>query len=302
MKGFTYAKDSLRLGWGDPNNGAVDSAKTKKQGNYIILERSNHPIFKYISGRSDGNKVTILADYAKNGVMPIAINNMPGNTTCLATAPTRGEEYYSEGPLQTAIHEIPASQRGGSKYICLPIARQVSFTNDGKNLLKGIIEYLLSPAQATIEAPELRITKFTVNGIDAKIDEGAKTIKLEMTVDQFNKADSLKAAKPVITLADPVYSHVTPASNEEVNLQYSIFMGKTYEVTDYINRVVYEFKVQLVNPQGIEEVYETGQWVNIYDIFGRKVTTTNEDIYTMDLPHGMYIVVTESGNTLKIMR
>ncbi len=302
MKGFTYAKDSLRLGWGDPNNGAIDSAKVKKQGCFITIERSSHPIFKNLSNKADGKEIRILDDYAKNGIMPIAINNMPGNTTCLATAPTRGMDYYEAGAMQTAIHEIPASQRGGGKYICLPIARQVTLSPDGEKLLRGIIDYLLSPAQAAIEAPELRITKFTVEGIDAKIDEGNKTIKLELTVDKFRELDSLRATQPQITLADPVYSHVIPASGEEVNLKYSIFMGKEYVVTDYVNRVVYEFKVQLVNPQGIEETYEAGQWVNIYDIYGRKVTTTNEDIYTMDLPRGVYIVVTESGNTLKIMR
>ena len=59
---------------------------------------------------------------------------------------------------------------------------------------------------------------------------------------------------------------------------------------------------EIYDPQGIEDVYTAGQWVNIYDIYGRKVATTNEDIYTMELPRGMYIIVTESGETIKIMR
>ena len=303
LKGFTYAKGEDRLGWGDPNNGAVDSTKKQDAGSYIIMERSDHPIFSNLAP-ADGKKVKILDNYEKNGVMPITINNMPSYlaSTCLATAPTRGEEYYEEGPLQTAIHEISAAQHGGGKYICLPLARQVTLSADGKKLLNNIINYLLSPTPASVKAPTLQITSFTVEGIPAVINEEDKTIKLELTVDKFKELDSLRSTKPVITLADSKYSHVSPASGEEVSMQYSIFMGKTYEVTDYVNRVVYEFKIQLINPQGIEEVYEAGQWVNIFDIYGRKVATTNEDIYTMDLPRGMYIVVTESGNTLKIMR
>ncbi len=47
---------------------------------------------------------------------------------------------------------------------------------------------------------------------------------------------------------------------------------------------------------------EAGTWMNIFDIYGRKVATTNEDLRTIDLPHGMYVIVTEDGKTLKIMR
>ena len=76
----------------------------------------------------------------------------------------------------------------------------------------------------------------------------------------------------------------------------------TIVVTDYVNRVAYSFKLTLTRPEGIEDIYTVGQWVNIFDIYGHKITTTNEDIYTMDLPRGIYIVVTENGNTIKIIR
>lgn len=303
LNGFTYAKDEMRLGWGDPNNGAIDSSKTtKRQGCKITIERSNHPIYSKLLSITEGKEVKILDNYVQNGVMPIAIDNMPYKAACLATAPTRGVEYYDAGPLQTAIHEIPTDQRPG-KYICMPLARQVTLSSDGKKLVKGIMEYLLSPTPASLTTPELRITKFIVGDVEAVINETEKTIKLQLTKAQYDEMD-LTAAKPKITLADPIYSHVTPASNEEVNLQYATIptLSKAYVVSDFVNRVVYQFMIQLINPQDIEEVYEAGQWVNIFDIYGRKVTTTNEDIYTMDLPHGMYIVVTENGNTLKIMR
>lgn len=300
LNAFAYAKDANRLGWGDPNNGAIDSSKTKQQGCKITIERAGHPIYSKLLNISEGKEVKILDSYAQNGVMPIYIDNMPVPAACLATAPTRGVNYYDAGPLQTAIHEIPSDQRLG-KYICLPLASQVSFTSDGKKLLKGIMEYLLSSTQAPLPTPDLRITKFVVSGIEATINESEKTIKLELTKAQYDDMD-LKAVKPQITLADPIYSHVTPASNEEVNLEYTSILSKSYIVSDYVNRVVYDFMIQLINPQGIEETYEAGQWVNIYDIYGRKVVTSNEDIYTMDLPHGVYVVVTENGNTLKIMR
>ena len=74
------------------------------------------------------------------------------------------------------------------------------------------------------------------------------------------------------------------------------------DVTDYINRRAYHVTVSTYNPEGIEDIYSVGEWVNIYDIYGRKVTTTNEDIYQMALPRGVYIVVLENGETFKIMR
>jgi hypothetical protein len=53
--------------------------------------------------------------------------------------------------------------------------------------------------------------------------------------------------------------------------------------------------------EDIENVYVTGEWVNIYDIQGRKITTTNENIYEMSLPTGVYIISTANG-TFKITR
>ena len=86
-------------------------------------------------------------------------------------------------------------------------------------------------------------------------------------------------------------------------MTYAYLRPQKYIITDFINKNVYNFILELYNPhQDLEETYEAGQWVNIFDIYGRKVTTTNEEIYTMELPHGMYIIVTESGETMKIMK
>ena len=107
---------------------------------------------------------------------------------------------------------------------------------------------------------------------------------------------------PQITLADPTYTFVTPASGDTVDFQYSTFMPVKFVVSDFISSRVYNVIVRTYDPQGLENVYEVGEWVNIFDIYGRKIATTNEDIYTMELPHGVYLVVTENGQTIKLMR
>lgn len=300
LKGFTYTSD--RLGWGEPDNGAIDSTATKDKGCNIWIEQPNHPIFKKMTNVSKNAKVKILSGYARNGVMPIAINNAQG-TLCLATGMTRSiDDYYAEGELQTAIHEVPAGMRGGYKYICLPIAREITLSTQGQKLIDGIEEYLLSNAASGITPPTLEIQKFSISDIDANIDQAENTITLRLTEEKFSQLDSLRSVTPKITLADQ-YTHVLPSPDEKLDLRYMYVIPKTFVVTDYISRRTYDFMIDLYDPhESIDQVYEAGQWVNIFDIYGRKVATTNEDIYSMNLPRGMYIVVTESGKTLKIMK
>lgn len=312
LKGFTYAKGEGLLGWGDPSNGAIDSTKNSKaKGTKIKIQHADHPIFKNISNIKEGDEISILSNYALQGVMPIAIDMqyITDQTLCMGTAPIRKNTlngYYDEGEWVAAIHEILPSARGGKKYICLPLARNVTLTTTGERLIKGIVDYLVSPTPTTITAPDLLITGFSVkdsknNEYAAAIDQTEHTIKLRLTPEEYQALDSLKEAKPIIT--HPDYTSVDPASGEEVKLTYAYLRPQKYIITDFINKNVYDFILELYNPQqGIEEVYEAGQWVNIFDIYGRKVATTNEDIYTMELPHGMYIIVTESGETMKIMK
>ena len=312
LKGFTYAKGEGLLGWGDPSNGAIDSTKNSKtKGTKIKIQHADHPIFKNISNIKEGDEISILSNYALQGVMPIAIDMqyITDQTLCMGTAPIRKNTlngYYDEGEWVAAIHEILPSARGGKKYICLPLARNVTLTTTGERLIKGIVDYLVSPTPTTITAPDLLITGFSVkdsknNEYAAAIDQAEHTITLKLTPEEYQALDSLKEAKPIIT--HPNYTSVDPASGEEVKLTYAYLRPQKYIITDFINKNVYDFILELYNPQqGIEEVYEAGQWVNIFDIYGRKVATTNEDIYTMELPHGMYIIVTESGETMKIMK
>ena len=300
LKGFTYTSD--RLGWGEPDNGAIDTTAAKEKGCNIWIEQPNHPIFKYMTNISKNAKVKILSGYAHNGVMPIAITNAE-NTLCLATGQTRSiENYYAEGEPQTAIHEVPTQISGSKKYICLPLAREIQLSTQGQKLIDGIEEYLLSDAESGITPPTLEIQKFSISDIDANIDQAENTITLRLTEEKFSQLDSLRSVTPKITLADQ-YTHVLPSSDEKLDLRYMYVIPKTFVVTDYISRRTYDFMIELYDPyESIDQVYEAGQWVNIFDIYGRKVATTNEDIYSMILPRGMYIVVTESGKTLKIMK
>ena len=296
LKGFAYSSD--RLAWGEPDNGAIDSTATKIKGTYLHVQHANHPIYTAkMNYLKDGDSIQILSDYETKGIMPINVDYP--NSYCLGTAYTRNiEDYYQAGELQTALHEIPAKLHGGYKYICLPLAGPVTLSNMGKSLIDGIVAYLTSPTDAGITLPELQINRFTVNSFNAKINQQNNTILLRMPQEEY---DNLETAQPIIELADP-NTHVVPSVEPSIDLRYAIYIPTTFVVTDYINREAYDLTIELYDPQGIEQTYEAGMWVNVYDIYGRKVATTNEDIYTMELPQGMYIIMMENGQSLKILR
>lgn len=299
MKGFTYSPGRVSpAGWGEPDNGAVDTLDTKNIGCNIILQRAEHEIFQQLTYPVNGKTVKILDTYTKRGVMPIAVNKQ--GALCLATAATRGVDYYSEGPLQTAIHEIPASERSGHKYICLPLSADATLSTQGKKLIDGIVEYLLSSTPTTVALPVLRIDRFAVEGFEGKIDQTNNTIELVLEEADYKALDSLTSVAPEITIADDSLTHVLPAT-DTLSMAHCTFIPMVFTVTDYINVRAYSVSVRVIRAQGLEDV-EAGEWINIYDIYGRKVATTNEDIYTMALPRGVYIIQTSKGNTLKIMK
>lgn len=297
MNAFTYAyerNDEMPRGWGEPDNGSISQG-----GCYITVQRNDHPIFKALK-KKRGDKIQILDTVTFKGMMPI--NILLQGTLCLATSPTRDiEDYEADGKMQTIIHEIPATMRGGAKYIAFPIAKNSTpnLTDDGKKVLNAVVTYLTNN-ESTVTVPTVQITSFTLNGIAGDIDQINKTIKVN--IDRSKYPDiNLKEAQPVVTLASD-QTTVSPASGETVDLSTSAILPVKYEVTDFINRCVYNVTVTFYSPEGIDEVYAVGDWVNVYDIFGRKIATTNEDIYTMPLPRGVYVIVTESGQTLKITR
>ena len=297
MKSFSYSQD--RLDWGEPDNGSLS-----KEGCFITVVRDDHPIFK--DWKKAGDKIQVLDTVIAKGLMPINIYQQ--GTLCLATSLTRSiEDYYGDGEMQTILHEIPASLSGGYKYICLPIARSShsKLSADGKNLLKRIVQYLLSD-QESVAVPTPEITKFTIDGVDGDINQIQRTITFDLDMSQHENLD-LKNVVPQIELGGDLvqYAHVTPAQpsrGDTVDLSYSYIFPKEYIVSDYINRYIYEVTVNTYISDAIDHVYTAGDWVTVYDIFGRKLTVTNENIYTMDLPRGVYVIVTESGQTLKITK
>jgi hypothetical protein len=243
----------------------------------------------------------VLSKITEKGLMPVDID-LPG-THSLATSLMRSrDDYYGSGDPQTFLHEVPAGMRGGKKYICMPIALQSStkLTNDGKNFVKQVITYLLN-TQATVSVPELKITSMKISGVEGVIDEANSTISFEFNKKQYPSLD-ITAITPVVTVANPTYTHVTPGADEVIDFSASTFAPVVFTVTDYINRRAYDVKVRLFEPQGIEEIYSVGDWVNVYDIYGRKIATTNENIYNMDLPTGVYIIVLENGDTFRILK
>ena len=232
--------------------------------------------------------------------MPTAIDYE--GTLCLATAWTRNiDDYNSDGIQETFLHEVPAEMRGGNKYICMPIALSSSknLSAYGKKLISSVVTYLINNKN-TIDLPELKITSFKINGVNGKIDQSNSSIEVAFDRTLFPNLD-LTALIPEVTIASRL-THIIPNNGNIVDFSKSIYQPVIYEVTDYINRRAYEVTISTYHPQGIENAYTAGEWVNIFDIQGRKVTTTNEDIYTMELPNGLYIVVTGNGDSFKIMR
>ncbi|MBR1877948.1 MAG: cadherin-like beta sandwich domain-containing protein [Paludibacteraceae bacterium] len=302
MKGFTYAPGRLdSIGWGEPDNGTVDSITKNWQNIYV--QREDHPIFKAIN-KNKGEKIQVLSALSKNkGLMPINIKHCDGSL-CLATAYTRSlEDYNKDGELQTIIHEIPAAERpDNTKYICFPIAQSSSgnLTTDGVKLIDAIIAYLLDN-QPTVALPELKMTGFILDGVKGEIDQENNVVEVHINTTKHPDFN-IEKAKPQITLADSRYTFTIPSQNDSVNFSTSFVSPVIYEVTDYINRRPYEIIVYANSTEDIDQTYTAGEWVNIYDIYGRMITTTNQDIYQMELPHGIYIVVTANGGTLKFMR
>lgn len=292
MKSFSYTPG--RLDWGEPNNGSL----TMEEGRYITVQRNDHPIFQAL-GKQRGDRIMVLDTVVGKGLMPVSVNY--SGTLCLATARTRSiDNYYADGPEETFLHEVPSEMHRGKKFICLPIGLEGSnyLSSQGKKLIDETVKYLLG-TQATITLPDLAITDFRIGNYVGRINDSENLILIPVLQ---SDSDLMKTAVPQITLASPL-THATPAvSNADGTVDFSNWhYGVSYTVSDYINRRTYDVLVQLYDPQGIDAVYTPGEWVNIYDMQGRKLTTTNEDIRQMALPTGVYIVVTENG-TFKITR
>lgn len=287
MKSFSYSEN--RLDWGDPDNGSLNNRSVR-------VVQAAHPIIKAI-GKKQGDEIQVLDTVIGKGLMPAAVDYQ--GTLCLATATTRGETYTGDGHEETFLHEVPATLRNGKKYISFPLAIQSSqrLTAEGKRLLDACINYLLGTT-TTIALPELRITSFAVDGNAATIYQDQDSINLVMP-----EGTDLTALVPEIKVSDPTTHILCKSALEDGSVDFSNSNLKAviYTVSDYINVRHYVVTITAIQPMAIDEVYQSGEWVNIYDIQGRKIATTNEDIYSLALPRGIYLVQTTHG-TLKIMK
>ncbi len=289
MKSFSYSES--RLDWGDPDNGSLNNKS-------VTVVQATHPIIKAL-GKKQGDQIEIISEVTGKGLMPAAVDYQ--GTLCIATATTRGEEYTGDGVEETFLHEVPATLRGGKKYICFPLSIQSSqnLTADGKKLIDACVDYLTNAA-STIALPTLRIETLSIDGLSATIDQDNDSIYLQMP-----EETDLTALKPVVTLADATTHYTIPMAKEDGTVDFSTsnLLPVSITLSDYIN--VRNYSVVVVAKQkeqtAIEEVYQAGDWVTIYDIQGRVVRTTNEDLRTLSLPKGMYLVSTPRG-TMKLMK
>jgi len=281
MKAFTYT--ASRLGWGYPDNGSLSNTK-------IRVQQASHPIFKAMQV-NQGDELTLIDQVTTRGLMPVEVTEQ--GSWCLAIAPTRGKDYTGDGALQTFLHEMPIVN--GHKYILLPIATPSSsaLTEQGRSLISQTVGYLLYGTSQPLDLPKLRITSFVIDGVQGRINEDEKTIAVTMPI-----GTDPSSLTPVVSLADAT-TFVSPASGETIDMS-DWYTGVTYTVSDYINIVRYQVFVNVVT--GLEEVtYTPGEWVDIYDIRGTKVATTNANVYTLALPRGLYLIRTAT-ETFKLMR
>lgn len=297
MKSFTYS--ASRLGWGAPNNGVNTNTK-------ITVMQPTHPIFKGLNATQNGALDILEApkDSLTKGIMPSEINQ-PHGSVCLAIAPKNGIEYMSEGDPAVAIHEIPLEQRSG-KYILFPIGGNATLNQTGTRLLQNIVDYLTDADAKSVTLPELRINSFSINGINATIDEDGSLITLNLPA-----GTDVTVLKPEITVADKAVI-LTPANGEVQDFSDNHF-GVTYTLSDYINRRSYQVIVS-AEGTGLETSAQEGVWFDgntlhnpnsvplyLVDVMGRILTYSNSDIDLTPYARGIYLVA-GSNFTLKILK
>ncbi|MBQ8100649.1 MAG: Ig domain-containing protein [Paludibacteraceae bacterium] len=291
MKNFTYT--TSRLGWGYPKNGAVGNTK-------VTVMQPAHPIFKGLNVKEGAELSVLETKEGEKGIMPTEITLQ--GSLCLATAPMRSDtNYYTEGAMQTAIHEVPASKRG-AKYLLLPFSGTLN--SNGKTLLQNAVSYLLS-SEASVTLPELRLTSFSIDGKEATINESDLTIRLTLP-----EGTDLTALTPQMSVIGTA-THTIPESGTTVDFSNTTF-GTSIIVTDYINRKVYTAYVNTVTGldnarmEGVNFDGETlhnlsGLPLRIYNAAGQLVGETDGDFRFGTLPGGIYLVQSAEGG-MKIAR
>ncbi len=301
MNAFTYS--STRLNWGMPNNGSVVNRA-------LEVIQPEHPIFSENATNSQYTIGLFIDSVNYRGIQPVEVTLK--NTLCLAAAPTRGRDYYENGPLQTVIHEVPGNLRGSgitARYLLLPISQlSAPFINvNTQRMISACIDYLIENKTGyTMTLPTLQILSFSVAGVDATIDEYKKTIRCVVP-----DGTDLTSVVPQIVLADKT-THTDPLQDTPIDL--SSRYGRDIVVSDYINTVTYHVicttQSALENNTLSGVFYDNasqtlhndeGHLLYIYNVMGQLVSVANTSISLSDLPRGLYLIQSQDA-MMKIMR
>ena len=277
---FYTAGTTPRWGWGTPSNG--------NSGKGVAVVQPSHPVF---NGITLSDSLYIYNTMTAKNIQPTTV--------------TIGGYQLAKVPGGVAIHDIPASIRLGagktSKYIMISLlnGKFNDLTADGLKLLENAVDYLLNGSQ--FAAPSLEISSFTVNTISATIDNAASTITAQVPA-----GTGLTALKPEIVLAG-VGTSVSPVSGIAVDFT----TAKNYTVTDGINSKIYAATITEesagINQNKIDGILFDGKIIHnnqhlkvqIYDITGRILLTSNRNIDMSSFIKGIYILKCTSGS-LKI--
>lgn len=286
FKSFAYTNN--RWSWGVPNNGLTTNQA-------VTVKQPTHPIFEGVDAVAAGTVLEILSAVANSkGVQPADVNNLPGSIN-VATAPK------VDGNMAVAIHDVPAAVRGvESKYIMIPLFNEsYQYLNaTAFKLIDNAIDYLFSATQFAV--PDLTIATFKAGDYVGVIDEANATI----TVMVRDFVTNIAALQPVITL-NGVSTTVTPAGPQDFT--NSMTVPVIYTVGDMINKKAYNVTIT-VDPTAVSNARTTtyfydGQVIQnperetlkVYDISGRMIIESNENISMKSFSQGVYIIRAETS-------
>lgn len=286
FKSFCYTNG--RWSWGAPNNGLTTNQA-------VTVKQPTHPIFDGVDAVAAGTVLEILSAVANSkGIQPADVNNLPGSIN-VATAPK------VDGNMGVAIHDVPAAVRGvESKYIMIPIFNEsYQYLNaTAFKLIDNAIDYLFSTTQFAV--PDLTIATFNAGEYVGVIDEVNATI----TVMVRDFVTNLAALEPVITL-NGVSTTVTPAGPQDFT--NSLTVPVVYTVGDMINKKAYNVTIT-VDPTAVSDARTTSYFydgqviqnpvretLKVYDISGRMIIESNENISMKSFSQGVYIIRAETS-------
>lgn len=282
---FYTSGTSPRWGWGTPNNG--------NSGKGLFVVQPTHPVF---SGITLSDSLYMYNTLTAKNIQPVSPVTIGG---------------YQIGRVAggIAIHDLPGSVRLGagktSKYIMVSLlaTKFNDLSADALKLLDNAIQYLLTGTQ--FDAPNLQISSFNVNNVDATIDNTAGTISVNLPI-----GTDLSALQPTIVL-NGFGTTVSPASTVVTNFTNSPATPVNYTVTDGINSKVYavvihsgtselaQTKISGISFDGQNILNKENQSLQVFDATGRMLISSTKNINMSPYSKGIYVVKSNS-ESLKI--